>query len=132
MRTRRYIRRAAAMTIVPFLLVLVAGNAQALYRCSGDRVARPECCCPEAGSAPVTAVVSDACCCSIETVAAAPAEAPAVANGSESVKTFPAPVCVLSHVAGLSASLRVARVAARSPRPPDPSTLLALKTSFLL
>ena len=119
------------MMIVPFLLVLVAGNAHALYRCSGDRIARPECCCPEASSAPVTAVVSDACCCSIETVEAAPIEARAPADRFESVKTFPAPVVVLSHVAVLSASRLVARPAARSPRPPDPSTLLALKTSFL-
>ena len=123
------------MMIVPFLVVLVAGSAQALYRCGGDRVARPECCCPEAvesAPAPVTAVVSGACCCSIETVAAAPVEIRALANGFESVKTFPAALVVISHVTGLSASRLAARASARSPRPPDPSTLLALKTSFLL
>ena len=120
------------MVMVLFLVVLVAGNAQALYRCSGDRVARPECCCPEARPAPVTAVVSDACCCSIETVEAAPAPARAPADRFESVKTFPGPVAVLSRVAELSASRLSTHVPSSSPRPPNPSTLLALKTSFLL
>jgi hypothetical protein len=123
------------LTIVPLLLAWVAGNGQALYRCGGDRVARPECCCPEAVEStpvPVTAVVSGACCCGIEPVAAAPVEVRALANGFESVKTFPAALVVISDVMGLSASRLAARASARSPRPPDPSTLLALKTSFLL
>ncbi len=123
------------MIVVPLLVTLATVNPHALYRCNSDRVARPSCCCPETvESTPsrVSAVVSGACCCSIETAEAAPAEARAQANGFESVKTFPAPVAVLPHVASLSASRRVAHADSRSPGPPSPPTLLALKTSFLL
>jgi hypothetical protein len=130
-RAKRYIRGAAATIIVPFLITLVTGNAQALYRCGGDRVARSECCCPKSPPTPVTSVVSDACCCSVETASALPVEARAQADRFESVTTFPSPVGVLSHVAAFSASRMVARLEPRSPRPADPSTLLALKTSFL-
>jgi hypothetical protein len=128
-------RRVTAIFIVPFFVTLAGANAHALYRCDGDRVARADCCCPETQESrepAVGAAVSGACCCSIEAAEAAPAEACAQANGFENVKTFRAPVAVVSPVVSLSVSRLVAHADTRSPAHPNPSTLLALKTSFLL
>jgi len=135
-RIHRYIRRVAAMFIVPFLVMLAGGNVHALFRCNMEQVARPTCCCPktqESTGASLRTAVASACCCTIETSDAAPAgEARAQANRFESVQTFPTPVAVLAHVAPLLASPRVMRAGAHSPSPPNPPSLLSLKTSFLL
>src|SRR6266705_4716961 len=127
-RIHRYIRRVAAMFIVPFLVMLAGGNAHALFRCNMDQVVRPTCCCPktqESTGAPVRTAVASACCCTIETADVAPAgETRAQADRFESVQTFPTPVAVLAHVAPLLASPRVLRGGARSPSRPNPPSLL--------
>jgi hypothetical protein len=123
------------MFLAPFLITVAGGNAHALFRCNMDRVARPICCCPqmqESPETPVGATISDVCCCTIKISDAAPAgEARSKADRSESGKTFPASVAVVSPVARVLASPRVMGAGARSPCPPNPRSLLSLKTSFL-
>jgi hypothetical protein len=134
-RTTRTIRAAAATLLVPCLMTLAIADAHLLYRCMGDQVARATCCCPETAKstpAPAGAAVSEAGCCNIEIAPVAAAEARAQANGFEGDKTFPAPIAVVGHVAGPSASRVMARVEPRPQAPPKPPTLLLLKTSFLL
>ena len=73
MSSRRFIKRATALVILPLLVILGTSRAQAYFLCAFDSVAREACCCPkmhEPSEAKHTAsdasCVKAACCCSIE------------------------------------------------------------------
>jgi hypothetical protein len=94
--------RLLALLLVPLLVIVGTGRAQAFFLCAGDRVARTSCCCPQVEAPPgddLVRVARARCCSTEERGAAAPVArsaerevAPAVPIPVVVIATAPAPL----------------------------------------
>jgi hypothetical protein len=106
--------RLLALLLMPVLLVVGLGRAQAFYLCKGDQVARTSCCCPRAATAPDDGEAPSrwgkpSSCCSIE-------ERGAPAPASRSAEPGAAPSPEVPAIA----------IAAQALPPPRPALIVAV------
>jgi hypothetical protein len=129
----RHVPRLLALLLVPLLVVVGTGRAQAFYLCGGGSVVRTACCCPAANptEAPVDPRLESAACCSIEERGAAPpaARSPERSDAGHS----PAPVVVLvALVATPAVAPSVIVVDRRSQAPPRTASRPSQRVALLL
>jgi hypothetical protein len=126
-------RVLGALALLPLLAGAALAAGPLMFVCGIDRVARPDCCCPD-GHVSSTAydahpTLSAACCCDLTRV-----QAPTVPTAAESravqISPLAATAPLPSIAASTPASVGAATVAAMAQRPP-PVPILFAKQSFL-
>ena len=124
-------RKWALIALLPLLTTLGVVSGSRVYWCSGDGLARTECCCPEHESPDRTSTtVSSACCCDITRVAASMPSEPVVKGSSTASPALEAPAAgqpVLFNPGAVATQDLVAF----TPLPP-PIPILLRKQSFLI
>jgi len=130
MSSRRLIKRATALLILPLLVILGTSRAQAYFLCAFDSVAREACCCPkmhepwEAEQAASDGPgVKGACCCSIEEHGAVEAPRASVQDKDAASGVMTSPTGFAVDLPAPAVAPGVARIPhARSQHPPPRTT----------
>jgi hypothetical protein len=131
---RKAYQRVIAALVVPLILLVGTGSAHTIFRCIYDNVERTACCCPNDSSEPSTEpTVEQACCCDIETKAAATAvERQAQTERQETTKLRPALLVAFAALAAPRQVAAVPRPSIACEHPPAGPPLVLLKCSFLI
>jgi hypothetical protein len=127
-------RVLGALALLPLLAGFALASGPVMFVCGLDRVARPDCCCPD-GHASWTGdgghpTLSAACCCDLAHVRA---RATPAAAEPRAVQIHPAVATApLTSIAATSpGAVRAALLRETAPQPPPPVPILLAKQSFL-
>lgn len=133
---RHAYRRIVATLIVPLVVFVGTGSAEALFRCQSDGVIRSACCCPPAPESRESSTedsLAPACCCDVEMVELAAGDTRGQIERLElSTLRYALVVPVIDFLVPALDDSPVHEVAPDERPPPPTRPILLLKHSLLI